>query len=67
MMTPALRRQQENAELLRRMKSGDNLCHTDLSAFRWAPRQQIKKDPKEQARLYGPPLGIAKEDEAHGN
>lgn len=59
-------RRQENAALLRRMKSGDNLCHTDLGAYRWAPRQVIKKDQKEMDRVYGierrPTIGIVTED-----
>lgn len=50
---PAERRARENRELLERMKAGDNLCHTGLSAYRWAPRPMVKKDPKDMARALG--------------
>lgn len=35
------------------MKAGSNLCHTDLSAFRWQPRPMIKKDDSLIKKLYG--------------
>jgi hypothetical protein len=47
------RRRRENAEVLHRMKRGDNLCHTDLGAYRWAPRPPVKKDKKALEQLYG--------------
>jgi hypothetical protein len=52
-MTPADRRKQENAELVARMKAGD-----DLSAFNpeesWFPvRPKIKKDLREIQRIHG--------------
>lgn len=60
------RRARENAAVLARMKDGHNLCHTDLSAYRWAPRQQLKKDQKEMDRLYGierrPAVSLAEEE-----
>ena len=46
-------RAEENASVIARMRSGHNLCHTDLGAFRWAPRPTIKKDEKAIAALYG--------------
>lgn len=47
------RRKRENAELIKKMMSGHNLCHTGLSAYRWAPRQIIEKDKKQMERVYG--------------
>lgn len=59
-------RRQENAAVLRHMRNNGNLCHTDLGAYRWAPRQVIKKDQKEMDRVYGierrPTIGIVTED-----
>lgn len=53
-MTPAeKRRKAENDHILKAMQNGESLCHTDLSAYRWAPRPTVKKDQKEIARLYG--------------
>lgn len=49
----AARRRRENKDLLRRMQQGDNLCHTALGAYRWAPRAMIKKDEKAISALYG--------------
>lgn len=65
-----LRRRKENADLMQRLKNGDNLCHTDLSAFRWAPRPSVKKDRKEMDRLYGvkpTTLGLVGGGEPHGD
>lgn len=67
------RRRKENADLMRRWREGSNLCHTDLNAFRWAPRPMIKKDERDMARLYGtklperPKLGLVDGGEAHGD
>lgn len=44
------RRKAENDALLIRMKRGDNLCHTDLSAFRWAPRPLLSKLAKDRSQ-----------------
>lgn len=49
-----MRREQENEHVLEKMRRGENLCHTGLQAYRWAPRAIIKKDEQEMARLYGP-------------
>lgn len=56
-MTPEDRRRRENADLVRRMRQGDNLCHTDLSAFSWQPRPIIRKDRAEMSRLFGDAVG----------
>ena len=53
MTKDAERRKKENADLIQRMNGGDNLCHTDIKAFRWAPRPNIKKCDKEVARIFG--------------
>lgn len=47
------RRRAENAAVLAKMKGGDNLCHTGLGAYRWAPRRLIPKDMAEVARVLG--------------
>lgn len=46
-------RRNRNAEIIAAMKAGSNLCHTDLSAFRWQPRPMIKKDDSLIKKLYG--------------
>lgn len=47
------KRAERNREIVRRMQAGDNLCHTDLNAYRWQPRPIIKKDARAIMALQG--------------
>ncbi len=47
------RRKARNAHVLDLLASGDNLCHTGLSAYRWQPRPIIKKDLATIRKLQG--------------
>jgi hypothetical protein len=42
----------ENDEILRKMKTGESLTHTKPSSTWFPPRPIIKKDLKEQKRLF---------------
>lgn len=46
------RRKKENDELLRKMRDGESLMHTKTSSTWFPPRPIIKKDLKEQKRLF---------------
>jgi len=57
----ARRRRIENDAVKKRMDDPeDNLCHTGLNAFRWAPRKLIEKDKREMARAHGEDHGESK-------
>jgi hypothetical protein len=45
-------RRQHNADLIRRMRSGDSLTSFDSKASWYPPRPIIKKDAREMERVY---------------
>jgi hypothetical protein len=45
-------RRQHNADLIRRMRSGDSLTSFDSKASWYPPRPIIKKDTREMERVY---------------
>jgi hypothetical protein len=52
-------RRQHNADLLRRMRSGDSLTTFDSKSSWFPPRPVIKKDVNEMARVYDAPAAEA--------
>lgn len=52
-MTAAERRRQQNADLVARMKAGDDLNAFDSAESFFPVRPPIKKDAREMARIYG--------------